>query len=216
VEDDRLLGDGVRAGLAQGGFAVDWAKDGDEALLAVTTATYDAVVLDIGLPKIDGWRVLRQLRSSGNVVPVLVLTARDAVEDRVKGLDSGADDYLVKPFDLAELQARLRALLRRARSMAEPVIRHGRISLDPAAHTVTLDGDAVDLSAREFATLEALLLNAGRPLSKAQVEDKLYGWGEEIESNTVEVYVHRLRRKLYPELIRTVRGVGYMVAKGSP
>lgn len=215
VEDDRLLGDGVRAGLAQGGFAVDWAQDGEEALLAATTAAYDAIVLDIGLPKVDGWRVLRQVRASGNAVPVLVLTARDAIDDRVKGLDSGADDYLVKPFDLAELQARLRALLRRAKAVTEPVIRHGRISLDPAAHAVTLDGAPVDLSAREFATLQALLLNIGRPLSKSQIEDKLYGWGEEIESNTVEVYVHRLRRKLYPDLIRTVRGIGYMVPKAA-
>lgn len=213
VEDDPLLGSGVQAGLEQVGAAVDWAQDGDEAEAALATSSYDAVVLDLGLPKVDGLSLLRRLRARHDPTPVLVLTARNAVGDRVTGLDAGADDYLAKPFDLVELQARLRALLRRSRGIAAPVIRCGRIALDPAARTVTLDDQPVDLLPREFATLEALLLNAGRVLSKAQIEDKLYGWGDEIESNAIEVYVHHLRRKLYPDLIRTVRGVGYFVPK---
>ncbi|WP_431855194.1 response regulator [Azospirillum sp.] len=213
VEDDPLLGSGVRAGLEQAGVTADWTQDGEEAEAALSAMTYDAVVLDLGLPRMDGLSLLRRLRSRHDPVPVLVLTARGAVSDRVTGLDAGADDYLAKPFDLAELQARLRALLRRSRGIATPVIRCGRIELDPAARAATLDGKPVDLLPREFATLEALLLNTGRVLSKAQIEDRLYGWGDEIESNAIEVYVHHLRRKLYPDLIRTVRGVGYFVPK---
>lgn len=214
VEDDPLLGSGVRAGLEQAGVTADWTQDGEEAEAALSTTSYDAVVLDLGLPKMDGLSLLRRLRSRQNPVPVLVLTARGAVGDRVAGLDAGADDYLAKPFDLAELQARLRALLRRSKSVAAPVVRHGRVALEPATRTVTLDGERVGLLPREFATLEALLLNAGRVLSRAQLEDMLYGWDGEVESNAVEVYVHRLRRKLHPDLIRTVRGVGYLVPKG--
>lgn len=213
VEDDPLLGDGIRAGLMQAGFAVDWAKDGREAELAVSGEPYDAVVLDLGLPHLPGMDMLRRTRASKNPVPILILTARDSVADRVAGLDAGADDYLIKPFDLGELQARLRALVRRAKSQIEPVIAHGALHLDPAGRSVTLAGRSVELSAREFAILHELLLNAGRVLSKAQLEEKLYGWGEEIESNAVEVFVHHLRRKLAPDLIRTVRGVGYMIAK---
>lgn len=216
VEDDRMLGDGISAGLAQAGFAVDWVTDGREAELALATAAYDAVVLDLGLPRLSGMDVLRRARSSGNAQPILILTARDAVADRVAGLDAGADDYLVKPFDLAELQARLRALLRRAKGHAEPVIVHGELQLDPAGHAVRFAGRPVELTAREFAILHALLLNAGRVLSKAQIEEQLYGWGEEIESNAIEVFVHHLRRKLDPGLIRTVRGVGYMIDKAVP
>ena len=216
AEDDPLLGDGVRTGLLQAGFAVDWVTDGQDARLALAGEPYDAVLLDLGLPKADGLAVLRELRAARNPVPVLTLTARDALVDRVAGLDAGADDYLVKPFALAELQARLRALLRRSKGVVDPVIRHGRIALDPAARTVTLDGAPVELSAREFATLQELLVNAGRVLSRSRLEEKLYGWGEEIESNAVEVYVHHLRRKLYPELIQTVRGVGYLVPKAPP
>ena len=210
VEDDRLLGDGIRAGLMQAGFAVDWAQDGRAAELALSGEAYDAVVLDLGLPRLSGMEVLARARAARNAVPVLILTARDTVPDRIAGLDAGADDYLVKPFDLGELQARLRALLRRAGNQAEPVLSHGELRLDPAARSVTREGRPVELSAREFAVLHALLLNAGRVLSKAQLEEKLYGWGEEIESNAVEVFVHHLRRKLAPDLIRTVRGVGYM------
>lgn len=211
VEDDELLGEGVRSGLTQAGFAIAWVQDGERAKLALATEPFDAVVLDLGLPKLDGLTVLRQLRAKGSQVPVLILTASDSVQDRVAGLDAGADDYVAKPFALAELQARLRALVRRSKGTAQPVLRHGRVTLDPARRSVTLDGAPVELSARELATLEALLLDAGRVLSRAQLEDKLYGWGEEIGSNTVEVYVHHLRRKLYPELIQTVRGVGYLV-----
>lgn len=214
VEDDNLLGDGIRAGLAQAGFAVDWAADGEEAELALAgNSPYEALILDLGLPKRDGLSVLRRLRDRGNPVPVLILTARDTTGERVAGLDAGADDYLAKPFDLSELLARLRALLRRAKGMTGPLIRHDRIVLDPAGRTVMLDGTPVDLSAREFGTLQELVVNAGRVLSKAQIEERLYGWGEEIESNTIEVYIHHLRRKLYPELIQTVRGVGYLIPK---
>lgn len=216
VEDDALLGDGIRAGLAQAGFAVDWAKDGREAELAVTAQAYDAVVLDLGLPRLPGLDVLRRARASKNQVPILILTARDTVGDRIAGLDAGADDYLVKPFDLGELQARLRALVRRANSQLESVMTHGALRLDSVGHSVTFEGQPVELSAREFAILQELLLNAGRVLSKARLEEKLYGWGEEIESNTIEVFVHHLRRKLSPQLIRTVRGVGYMIAKAAP
>ncbi len=211
VEDDPLLGSGVRAGLVQGGFAVDWIDDGEGAEAALTTHQYDAVVLDLSLPKRDGLTVLGGLRARGERVPVLILTARDAVADRVAGLDAGADDYLVKPFDLAELQARLRALLRRSAGQAEPVFRHGRITLDPATRVVTRDGHRVTLSSREYTVLLALCSNAGRVLSRGQLEERLYGWGEEVESNAVEVHIHHLRRKLYPELIRTVRGVGYWI-----
>ena len=213
VEDDRLLGDGIRAGLQQAGFAVDWAQDGRAAELALSGEAYDAVVLDLGLPRLSGMEVLARTRAVRNPVPVLILTARDTVPDRIAGLDAGADDYLVKPFDLGELQARLRALIRRGQRQAEPLLAHGALRLDPAGRSVSWEGKPVELSAREYAVLHALLLNAGRVLSKTQLEEKLYGWGEEIESNAVEVFVHHLRRKLSPELIRTVRGVGYMIPR---
>ena len=213
VEDDRLLGDGIRAGLQQAGFAVDWAQDGRAAELALSGEAYDAVVLDLGLPRLSGMEVLARARAVRNAVPVLILTARDTVPDRIAGLDAGADDYLVKPFDLGELQARLRALIRRGQRQAEPLLAHGALRLDPAGRSVSWEGKPVELSAREYAVLHTLLLNAGRVLSKTQLEEKLYGWGEEIESNAVEVFVHHLRRKLAPELIRTVRGVGYMIPR---
>ena len=213
VEDDRLLGDGIRAGLQQAGFAVDWAQDGRAAELALSGEAYDAVVLDLGLPRLSGMEVLARTRAVRNPVPVLILTARDTVPDRIAGLDAGADDYLVKPFDLGELQARLRALIRRGQRQAEPLLAHGALRLDPAGRSVSWEGKPVELSAREYAVLHALLLNAGRVLSKTQLEEKLDGLGEEIESNAVEVFVHHLRRKLAPELIRTVRGVGYLIPK---
>ncbi len=213
VEDDRLLGDGIRAGLQQAGFAVDWAQDGRAAELALSGEAYDAVVLDLGLPRLSGMEVLARTRAVRNPVPVLILTARDTVPDRIAGPEAGADDYLVKPFDLGELQARLRALIRRGQRQAEPLLAHGALRLDPAGRSVSWEGKPVELSAREYAVLHALLLNAGRVLSKTQLEEKLYGWGEEIESNAVEVFVHHLRRKLAPELIRTVRGVGYMIPR---
>lgn len=213
VEDDRMIAEGVRKALRGEGFAVDWVQDGEAALTAAGSETYDLVLLDLGLPKRDGLEVLRALRARGNALPVLIVTARDAVADRVKGLDAGADDYLVKPFDLDELGARMRALIRRQAGRCESVIRHAGLTLDPAGHQVTLDGAPVALSAREFALLEALLARPGAVLSKAQLEEKMYGWGEEIGSNTVEVYIHALRKKLGADLIRNVRGLGYMIAK---
>jgi two-component system response regulator QseB len=208
-----MIAEGVRKALRGEGFAVDWVQDGEAALTAAGNETYDLVLLDLGLPKRDGLEVLRSLRSRGNALPVLIVTARDAVADRVKGLDAGADDYLVKPFDLDELGARMRALIRRQAGRCESVIRHGPLTLDSAAHQVTLDGALVALSAREFALLEALLARPGAVLSKTQLEEKMYGWGEEIGSNTVEVYIHALRKKLGADLIRNVRGLGYMIAK---
>jgi len=213
VEDDSLLGDGIRVGLSQEGFAVDWTRDGQAAKLALETESYALMVLDLGLPGLSGESVLKWLRGTGNDMPVLILTARDTVADRVRGLDAGADDYLVKPFDLDELAARLRALLRRAGGRSVPVISHGLLRLDPAAHAVTRDGNQVDLSPREFAILQNLLENTGRVQSREQLEQSLYGWGEEVESNAVEVHIHHLRKKLGAELIRTIRGVGYMVDK---
>lgn len=213
VEDDELLGDGVQAGLTQAGFSTDWVKDGIAADLALKTGEYAAVVLDLGLPRLAGLELLRRLRAAGNKVPALILTARDAVEDRVTGLDGGADDYLVKPFDLHELAARLRALVRRSRGEAAPVIRVGDVELDPAARRATFRGQPVELAIREFALLHELMLNAGRVLSREQLGERLYAWGEEVESNALEVHVHHLRRKLAPELIRTVRGVGYLMPR---
>lgn len=211
VEDDGLLGDGVAAGLRQAGYTVDWVRNGLDASHALGVERYGAVLLDLGLPGRSGFEVLRELRGRGDATPVLILTARDAVPDRVKGLDAGADDYLVKPFDLAELAARVRALTRRGAGRAAAALVHGRLALDPAAHRVTLAGAEVALSRREFAVLEALLENRGRVLSKEQLENALYGWDDEFSSNTVEVYVHHLRKKLGDDLIRTVRGVGYLI-----
>jgi DNA-binding response OmpR family regulator len=187
--------------------------DGVAAEMALKVEHYDLMVLDIGLPGRSGLQVLQHLRDSGGQLPVLILTARDTIQDRVLGLDSGADDYLVKPFDLDELSARLRALYRRHAGRASPTLQHGDIELDPAAHHVTRAGQPVAISPREFVLLQALLENAGRVLSRAQLEETLYGWGEEVESNTVEVHIHHLRKKLGQPLIRTVRGVGYMVEK---
>jgi two-component system OmpR family response regulator/two-component system response regulator QseB len=213
VEDDALLGAGLRAGLSQAGFAVDWVRDGAEALDTLETEPISAVVLDLGLPGIGGLTVLRRLRARRSKVPVLILTARDAVDDRVTGLDAGADDYVVKPVDLAELAARLRALIRRASGEAAPSLRCGDLELDPGAHRVVFRGRPVELSAREFSLLHELMLNAGRVLSREQLEERLYPWGHQIESNAVEVHVHHLRRKLAPALIRTIRGVGYLMPR---
>jgi DNA-binding response OmpR family regulator len=213
VEDDKLLGDGVQAGLVQSGFNVDWVRDGVAGELALKNGDYAGVVLDLGLPRLSGLDLLQRLRKLGNKVPVLILTARDSVEDRIKGLDGGADDYVVKPFDLHELAARLRALVRRSRGEAAPKLRVGAIELDPAARQVSFRDLPVELSQREFALLQELMLNAGRVLSRQQLADRLYSWGEEIESNAIEVHVHHLRKKLSPELLRTVRGVGYMLPR---
>jgi DNA-binding response OmpR family regulator len=216
IEDDVLLGDAIQAGLKQSGYAVDWMKDGVSADQALGTEPYAAVVLDLGLPRMSGLEVLRRLRSRNDPqhdkqVPVLILTAMDSVEDRIKGLDAGADDYLTKPFDLGELAARVRALVRRASGTAAPLLKVAGVELDAAAHRVLYRDQPVELPAREFAVLHALMLNAGRVLSRAQIEEQLYSWGEEVESNAVEVYIHHLRRKLFPELIATIRGVGYLI-----
>jgi DNA-binding response OmpR family regulator len=215
AEDDELLGDGVRAGLQQAGYAVDWVTDGADAADALDTHDYDAVVLDLGLPIVGGLEFLERMRKSGSTVPVLILTARDTVADRVKGLDTGADDYLVKPFDLDELLARLRALVRRSGGRAEPLIRHGGIVLNPGAHTVLKGEENVELSPREFVILQELLEHTGKVLSREGLEQKLYGWDDEIASNAVEVHIHHLRRKLGADLIRTIRGVGYTIEETS-
>jgi two-component system response regulator QseB len=213
VEDDAMIGDSVRQGLRQDGFGVDWVQDARAAEHALGLAPYDVVLLDLGLPGRSGLELLADLRRRGDRVPVLVLTARDAVADRVKGLDAGADDYLVKPFDLDELAARVRALARRGAGRADPLVRHGDLMLDPTTRAVTFKGAPVTLSAREFALLSALLDRPGAILSRTQLEERIYGWGEEVESNAVEVHIHALRRKLAPELIRNVRGVGYVVPR---
>lgn len=213
VEDDVLLGDGVRAGLKQAGFAVDWTQDGQAAKLALETEEYAVLVLDLGLPKLSGTDLLTWLRGRALKVPVLILTARDTVADRVAGLNAGADDYLIKPFDLDELIARINALLRRSAGQITLSLQHGDIALTPSTHQVTKNGQAIDLSAREFSLLHELLLHTGRVQSREQLEQHLYGWGEEVESNSVEVHVHHLRKKLGTTLIRTLRGVGYVIDK---
>jgi two-component system response regulator QseB len=213
VEDDELLGDGVRVGLTQYGYTVDWVKDGQTAQQVLLTENFDTVVLDIELPKRSGLDVLKTIRSKNITTPVLILTARELVEDRVKGLDAGADDYLVKPFDLGELCARIRALQRRTASRAEPTITYANITLDPASHLVFLDDAPVPISRREFALLHKLLENVGRVLSREQLTQSLYGWGDDIDSNALEVHIHNLRKKFGTQFIRTIRGVGYMVVK---
>jgi len=213
VEDDELLGDGLRTGLIQDGYAVDWLKDGLSADQALKTETFDLVVLDLGLPKLSGIVVLQNLRARGLTMPVLILTARESVEDRVKGLDCGADDYLTKPFDLDELCARLRALQRRFSARAEPLLVHEHISLDPASHTVTINNEPINVSRREFALLHKLLENAGRVLSREHLTQSLYGWGEDVDSNALEVHIHNLRKKFGQTFIRTIRGIGYMIDK---
>jgi two-component system response regulator QseB len=215
IEDDAMIGASVEKGLRQDGFTVSWVRDARAATAAAASAAYDAMLLDLGLPDRDGLDFLKKLRARGSKVPVLIVTARDAVNDRVRGLDSGADDYILKPFDLDELAARIRAVQRRHAGRAEPLVRVGDVVFDPAARSVTLNGKAVELSARELALLEALLDRPGTILSRAQLEERVYGWGGEVESNAVEVYVHALRRKLGAAFIRTVRGVGYMVPRSA-
>jgi DNA-binding response OmpR family regulator len=216
AEDDPLLGDGLRAGLRQLGFLVDWVRDGEAAERELRTCSYAAAVLDLGLPLKGGMEVLASIRRAGITLPVLVLTARDAIPDRIRGLDVGADDYVVKPVDLHELAARLRALVRRAHGQPQERLSVQDVTLDPAARSVTRAGVPVTLSAREFDLLHALMLNAGRVLSREQLEQHLYGWGQEVESNAIEVHIHHLRRKLGNTLIQTVRGVGYTLARDLP
>jgi two-component system response regulator QseB len=210
VEDDELLGAGIRDALARAHCAVEWVFDGRHALSALRAGGFDLVVLDLGLPGMDGIDVLRSLRTGGGTTPVLVLSARDTAPERILGLDEGADDYMVKPFDVDELLARARALQRRQRGAAVNVIEHGPLRLDPASLSVTCEGRAVTLQRREFMLLHKLLQSAGHVLSRSQLEESVYGWGDGVESNSLDVHIHRLRRKLYPEVIRTVRGVGYV------
>jgi len=211
VEDDELLGGGVRDALERARYAAEWVTDGRAALAALRAGAFDLVILDLGLPGMDGLEVLRNLRAGGGATPVLVLTARDTAAQRVAGLDAGADDYLVKPFDVDELLARVRALQRRGRGAALNVIEHGPLRLDPASFSVTCEGRSVALQRREFMLLQKLLESPGQVLSRAQLEESVYGWDGGVESNSLDVHIHRLRRKLYPEVIRTVRGVGYVV-----
>lgn len=213
VEDDALLGEGVADGLLQAGFEILHVRTGEAAREAILEEGFALIVLDIGLPGISGLEVLRWLRSQQNTTPVLFLTARDTVNDRVSGLDLGADDYLVKPFELAELVARAKALIRRSEGAASPILVHGRLELDTVAHRAKFEEREVPLTGREFAILLELLRNIGRILSRSELEERLYGWGQEIESNAVEVHIHHLRRKFWRGLIRTVRGVGYTVRR---
>lgn len=211
IEDDRLLGEGIQTALARAPFTADWLQDGSTGLAALRDGGFDVVVLDLGLPRLDGMSVLRQARGAGIRTPILVLTARDQVDDRVAALDAGADDYLVKPFDNKELLARLRALHRRASGRNSEQIEHGEIVLDPARLELRFRGALLDLPRREFALLRLLLENAGRVVTREHAQRHLYRWDEDVESNAIEVHVHHLRKKLYPELIRTLRGIGYLV-----
>jgi DNA-binding response OmpR family regulator len=213
AEDDLMLGDGLRAGLRQLGFQVDWVRDGVAAERELTSGEFAAAVLDLGLPLKDGLEVLQALRARNIATPVLVLTARDAVPDRIRGLNLGADDYVVKPVDLHELGARLRALIRRSNGQSQDVLRCGDVVLDPSARHVRLHGELVALSTREFDLLHALMLSAGRVLSREQLEQQLYSWGYEVDSNAIEVHIHHLRRKLNADVIQTVRGIGYTIAR---
>jgi two-component system response regulator QseB len=213
VEDDAMIAQALRTGLLRDGITVDWAADGASGLAAALAETFSAVLLDLGLPRRDGLQVLRELRAKGRPVPVIVLTARDGVDDRIAGLDAGADDYVVKPFDVGELGARLRAVVRRHAGRAEPVLEAAGVRMDPARREVTVDDKPVSLTAREFALLELLLRRPGLPLSRAQIEERLLGWGEEVQSNAVEVQVHHLRRKIGAERIHNIRGVGYFVPR---
>ena len=213
VEDDAMIGQGLETALRQMGSAVDWIRDGRSAAAALRTTAFDLVLLDLGLPSRDGIAILRELRERGDTTPVIILTARDEIGDRVAGLDAGADDYVVKPFDLDELNARMRSVMRRAAGRGDPVIQHGNLRLDPVTHSVEHKGAPVSLSAHEYSVLEALLQRPGAVLSRAQLEERLYGWDQPIGSNAIEVYIHALRRKLGGDAIRTLRGVGYFVPK---
>jgi len=213
AEDDTLLGEGLYTGLKQDGYAVDWVRNGSEAEAALEVEHFDIAILDLGLPKQDGLQVLQKLRSRGNPIPVLILTARDSLDDRIKGLDIGADDYMTKPFDLEELNARMRALLRRSTGRAAPKLILGNITLDPAAHEISLKDQPIDLPPKEFSVLQTLMENAGRVISKTRLQETLYSWEQDVASNTLEVHIHHLRKKLGSGLIRTIRGVGYMIEK---
>ncbi len=213
VEDDPLLGDGLSVGLEQMGYTVDWITDGNQAEIALLDSSLDLAILDIALPGQDGLTLLKKIRQRNNSIPVLLLTARDGLNDRILGLDSGADDYLTKPFDLEELAARLRAISRRRGGRGTPLLIQGQLTLDPAARTVHLNQQPVTCTSREYAILEALLINSGQVLSRQRLEEALYGWDDGVESNAIEVYIHHLRKKLGKSAIRTIRGVGYTIPK---
>lgn len=213
VEDDELLGDAVKAGLTQFGYVVDWLKDGEAARAAVKSESFELIILDLGLPKLSGLAFLQSIRQDGNATPVIILTARETVGDRIKGLDSGADDYMTKPFDMNELSARVRALVRRSQGRADSVLQYRNVTLDPAAHSVYVDEVIVNVPRREFALLQKLLENSGQVLSREQLMQSIYGWDEDVDSNALEVHIHNLRKKLNANFIRTIRGVGYMVEK---
>ena len=216
VEDDPMIGQAIQAALRDESYAVDWVRHGQRALDALATQHYDVVLLDLGLPGKDGHEVLTTIRSTGQQLPVLIITARDGLEDRIKGLDGGADDYVLKPFEMSELLARMRAVLRRKGGQAEPLLVGAQLSLDPATHEAAAQGRApVVLSNREFALLQALMLRPGAILSRSELEDRVYGWGEEVESNAIDFLIHGLRKKLGGEVIRNVRGAGWMVSKSS-
>ncbi len=211
VEDDTLLGEGLYTGLKQDGYAVDWMQDGQMAEMALNVEHFDILILDLGLPKQDGLQLLQKLRSKDNPIPVLILTARDSLDDRIKGLDVGADDYMVKPFDLEELNARMRALLRRSAGRSAPKLEHNNLILDPAAHEVIFNGTTLDLPPKEYAVLQVLLENIGRVISKTKLQETLYSWDQDVASNALEVHIHHLRKKLGSDFIRTIRGVGYII-----
>ena len=216
VEDDIMIGEAIQGALQDASYAADWVKDGETALTTMGCQHYDVVLLDLGLPAKDGLEVLANIRAKDNPIPLLIITARDGLDDRLRGLDGGADDYVLKPFEMAELLARMRAVLRRKGGTAAPVLSNGVVSLDPATKEVCVnDGSPLQLSNREFSLLQALLLRPGRILSRSELEDRIYGWGEEVESNAVEYLIHALRRKLGSEIIKNVRGVGWMVSKGA-
>ncbi|NMM11230.1 MAG: response regulator transcription factor [Polaromonas sp.] len=213
VEDDGMIGEAVGQALKDASYAVDWVRDGAAALTAIASQPYGVVLLDLGLPKKDGLEVLRALRLHDNAVPVVVVTARDALEDRIRGLDSGADDYVLKPFQMGELLARMRAVVRRKGGASGPLLSNGMLTLDPATREVSSDAIATRLSGKEFSLLQALLVRPGAILSRSELEDRLYGWGEEVDSNAVEFLIHSLRKKLGSDAIKNVRGVGWMVSK---
>jgi two-component system OmpR family response regulator len=215
VEDDAMIGDALSHALKDASYAVDWVRDGAAALNAVSTQHYGVVLLDLGLPRTDGIEVLRGIRSQANPVPVLVITARDGLDDRIRGLDAGADDYVLKPFEISELLARMRAVIRRKGGTSSPALTNGALVLDPVSHEVTHSGESIRLSAREFSLLQALLVRPGAILSRSELEDRLYGWGDEVESNAIEFLIHALRKKLGSTAIKNVRGVGWMVSKGT-
>lgn len=214
AEDDPLIGAAIQQALRDAAYALDWVRDGEAALAAIAAQAYDLMLLDLGLPRKDGLAVLQQLRQGQQLLPVIIITARDGLDERIQGLDLGADDYLAKPFAINELLARIRAVSRRHQGMANPVLGNGVLELDPATRIATKGDESVTLSAREFALLQALLMRPGMILSRAELEDRIYGWNEEVESNAVEFIIHSLRKKLGSDVIKNVRGVGWMVARG--